>query len=191
MLQLILTYACNLHCSYCSMDMVSGERPNAKIIGIEDWKKRVKGFPAKIREIYIGGGEPTLVKYMPELVNWLLEEGYHVCVFSNLYKPEVFERVKRSYRLQVRATFHKVDGESQERFVKALETARKYVNVNVDEIEKTTIAGTKVKKFLEMKDLETREFRYAPDGRLYTSHYELSLDQMKYGSYKSKFQYEA
>jgi len=178
MLQINPTYACNFHCSYCSVDMVKGFRPNTKPISMEQWKEKIKTFPVKIREIFISGGEPTLVKWMPEFVNWLLGEGYHVTVFSNLFNAEEFLKVRKSYRFQIRTTYHHIGEESLERFEKQYAKVKDYHYVSLCEIGHRTLSYTDVvNEYFTMDDLKTSEFRYAPDGRLYTSHYELSQNQ--------------
>lgn len=177
MLQINLTYACNFHCKYCSVDMVKGHRPNTKSITLEQWKEKVRTFPAKVREVFVCGGEPTLIKWMPDFVNWLIDEGYHVVVFSNLYKPLEFLKIKRSYRFQIRTTYHHIDEETLERFEKHYFFLKKHHNIFVDEIGEQKLNYSLVKPYLTMDDLKIPEFRYAPDGRLYTSHYELSENQ--------------
>lgn len=178
MLQINPTYACNFHCAYCSVDMVKGKRPSTKGISIEEWKKKVEGFPIKIREIFISGGEPTLVKWIPEFVNWLLDEGYHVTVFSNLFNAEELLKIKKSYRFQIRTTYHHIGEESLERFERQLAKVKDYHTISIAEIGHRTLPYTDVvNEYFVMDDLKSKEFRYAPDGYLYTSHYELAKDQ--------------
>jgi uncharacterized radical SAM superfamily Fe-S cluster-containing enzyme len=158
--------------------MVKGHRPKTKSITLEEWKQKISSFPTKIREVFVCGGEPTLIKWMPDLVNWLIEEGYHVVVFSNLYKPLEFLRVKKSYRMQIRTTFHHIDEESLERFESSYNFIKLHHNINVDEIgTEKKLSYSTLKPYLTMDDLKIPEFRYAPDGKLYTSHYELSQNQ--------------
>lgn len=158
---------------------MKGYRPSTKSITLEEWKQRVKTFPTKIREIFISGGEPTLIKYLPDLVNWLIDEGYHVTVFSMLQFPEVFLKVKKSYRFQIRTTYHHTQGETRDRFEKVYGVVKDVHNVSLCEIGRQRLPYTDlVNEWLTMEDLKTPEFRYAPDGQLYTSHYQLSENQI-------------
>ena len=88
------------------MDAVKGRRPKSKESTLEDWKDYVRTFPKKLKQIVICGGEPTLVSYLADLVNWILDEGYHCYVLTNLYKPEAFDGIKNSYRFKIQATYH-------------------------------------------------------------------------------------
>jgi molybdenum cofactor biosynthesis enzyme MoaA len=103
MLNINLLYECNLACTYCSLEMPTGIRPKAKRVGLDDWKNFITYFTSKnkIREVYVSGGEPSLVKYMPELVNWLIGKGFHVALFSNLYNPDRILQINKSYRFNL------------------------------------------------------------------------------------------
>ena len=67
---------CNLRCPWCDTD-VKG-RFSASL---EDILKELAGYKAK--SVILTGGEPTLVKEMPELVAALKERGYWVAVETN------------------------------------------------------------------------------------------------------------
>ena len=67
---------CNLRCPGCDTD-VKG-RFSASL---EDILKELAGYKAK--SVILTGGEPTLVKEMPELVAALKERGYWVAVETN------------------------------------------------------------------------------------------------------------
>jgi organic radical activating enzyme len=86
--------------------MRNGIKPSSKTITLDGWKEIINAFPIKIKEVFISGGEPTLISWLPDLCNWLLDKGYHVTVFTNLHIPIFLIRVKRSRRFQIYATFH-------------------------------------------------------------------------------------
>ena len=67
---------CNLTCPWCDTDV---KRRFSATLG--EIVKEVKGFKAK--SVILTGGEPTLVKEMPELVAALREEGYWIGVETN------------------------------------------------------------------------------------------------------------
>ena len=179
MLQITLTYSCNLHCDHCSLEIPTGKRPKAKPIGLEDWKKIIKGFPVRVREVFISGGEPTLISWLPELCNWLLDQGYHVTVFTNLHNDLALTSVKKSHRFQVFATFHQ-EHDNPFDFTGAYEAVKKVHNISVGELgdRKKILPYSKMSKlFRDSSGLMDREFRYSPDGKLYTSCYEHFVDK--------------
>ena len=67
---------CNLKCPWCDTDVK--RRFSASL---DEILKEVKGFRAK--SVILTGGEPTLVKEMPELVAALKKEGYWIGVETN------------------------------------------------------------------------------------------------------------
>ena len=67
---------CNLKCPWCDTDVTKRFS-----LSLEDLVKEVKGFKAK--SVILTGGEPTLVKEMPELVAALKKNGYWIGVETN------------------------------------------------------------------------------------------------------------
>ena len=67
---------CNLRCPWCDTDVK--RRFSASL---DDILKEIRGFKAK--SVILTGGEPTLVKGMPELVAALKEEDYWISVETN------------------------------------------------------------------------------------------------------------
>lgn len=165
---LFLDFKCMLNCEYCALKYIDGKYPESNTMGLVDWIRKVRDFPRKIREVKITGGEPTMVKYFPELVKWLLDNGYYVLVLTNLGR---YRKIKSSRRLIFMATWHHDMPEKQ--FMNNLKKYRDDGHrVNVAEIGKE-------------RDLQHREygdtctgFLYAPDGRLYTHVNELYEDHV-------------
>ena len=116
-LTLTLSSICTLHCSYCPLMDGRKEYPRWDECDIDEWKEFITKFPEWVSYVLISGGEPTLIRWMPEFVNWLLDSGRKVCIFTNLAVPERFATIQRSSRLQIQATYHHADGVS--RFEKA------------------------------------------------------------------------
>ena len=170
MLNINLLYECNLKCSYGSLEMPTGIRPKAKRVGLEDWKTFITDFTSKnkIREIYVSGGEPTMVKYLSDLVNWLLNQGFHVLIFSNLFNPDRLLQIKQSYRFKVQATYHSLH-DNADRFDAAYKKVIKKHRVDVDEIESNVLPYSKSKPFMKIDGLKDKEFRISPDLQIYNS----------------------
>ena len=66
-------------------------------------------FPYKIREIKLTGGAPELHPDFLEFTNWLLHEGYYILVFTNLMRPDILLKLKRTPRLMFIASYHHSD----------------------------------------------------------------------------------
>ena len=167
-LMLFLTYRCNLDCEYCSLRYI-GPRVESTEIGLEDWKYIICNFPIRLREIRICGGEPLVMPYYSELVNWLIDRGLYVMVFTNLSVVKL--DVIRSDQLIYDATFHKGGGStaitSAITWERNLKTYRKYYRVNAHQIEDETIKGIKVgpKCYVEYGHTCVG-FMYNPAGKL-------------------------
>ena len=67
---------CNLKCSWCDTDITKKFSAS-----LADIRKELKQYKAK--SVILTGGEPTLVKEMPELVAALKKEGYWIGVETN------------------------------------------------------------------------------------------------------------
>ena len=67
---------CNLACPWCDTDV-----RRRFSLSRDDLVKEIRGFKAK--SVILTGGEPTLVKGMPELVAELKKDGYWIAVETN------------------------------------------------------------------------------------------------------------
>lgn len=97
---------CNLNCGYCTQKSITGHRPIAKEVSYLGWVRWFLRFPYKIKEVYVSGGEPTLHKDFAKIVNFLLDKGYYVYIFTNLADSGPLLDVKESNRLRIKATYH-------------------------------------------------------------------------------------
>jgi hypothetical protein len=110
---------------YCPLlDYRNNKWPHWDECGLDEWKEFIAEFPEHVAVVLICGGEPTLISWMPDLANWLLDSGRKVVVFTNFAKPEVFKRVKPSSRLQIQATYHHDDRQS--RYILACNLVKSY-----------------------------------------------------------------
>jgi hypothetical protein len=116
-LTISLNTECTLFCEYCPLLDGREARPKFEKCSLEEWKSFIQDFPEWISLICIAGGEPSLLPWIGEFVNWLTSRGHHVIMYSNLYKPWYLEYIKKSYRFYIQATFHHND--DPERFTKA------------------------------------------------------------------------
>lgn len=164
---LFLSYKCNIYCSYCSLAQINGKFPVGKELTLEQWKEWFeKGFPVKIKEVYLSGGEPSLVPYIAELANYLIDKGYHVCLFSNLARVDRLEKIKKNYRFYIRSTFHHVD--NAERFDKAYQKLIKTHPVIVDEFDYKEFPYSVLKYgYDDIPHWKIPNFRVGSDGSLY------------------------
>jgi len=176
---LFLNFACNLHCAYCT-NRRFGE-VKSKTMTLPEWKDRIKEITRtfNVKEFYITGGEPTLVPYFSELVDWLLCEGYHVLVFSNLYDIRAIEECQNFYRLKIWATYHAWDDPL--RFNHAYQDIKHTYEVQVGEIDTPiNYKYFEYSRWMELEkdeNLKSNSLRVAPDGKLYLSCWELLKDK--------------
>lgn len=112
---IITTTTCNLHCDYCPM-FIYGEVKKYDISTVEEWQGWLKRFPIKLSLIFVSGGEPSIYPHIVPLVNWLISQGYHIIIFTNLFKTENFIGIRPHWRLLFMPTYHDVKGNSRERF---------------------------------------------------------------------------
>ena len=180
MLQISLLYECNLKCDYCSLEMPTGIRPKAKRVSLDDWKQFILDFTneQKIREVYVSGGEPSMVKWMPELVNWLVQKGFPVTVFSNLFDADRLLQIKKHYRVKIDATYHH-EWDKLDRFHNAYLKIKDHIRVDVGEIGYQVLPYSKVKPFIDMDGLKDKEFRVSPDLEVFDSCYDHFKEKSK------------
>jgi len=182
-LNIYLTMKCNLNCDYCCWKFGDGKTPIIKNeLTLRDWQQRIKRFPQRIREISISGGEPMLVSCFVNLVNWCLDEGYFVNVFTNL--SYLKQGIKRSYKLKFCATYH--EDMMLGKFKRHLRNYRNLYRVDIDEIRTNEFKDSMKKKeckvgdvIIDLPECNCLGFIYMPDGALFTE----ALDILEY--YKS------
>lgn len=155
-LAVILTTKCNLHCDYCPMFLTDNKYPRFNDCTLEEWKDYFEKYPEWISQIFLTGGETSLVPYIAELTNWLVGRGHHVIIFSNLKKPEAFYAIKKSFRFVLIPTFHQHD-DDKERFIEAYNKLKKNTKFRIRVQEMET---AKLLDFSHHKDKFRNEWWY-------------------------------
>lgn len=164
---IVINFACNLHCyNYCPMYIHGDKRdPKAKTCTADEWKQMLEKFmkDQHIAECHISGGEPSLYKELPDLVNWLTEKNTHVVIYSNLAIPETLAKLNKTYKLRVKAVYHHED--DLNRFNKAFDSLKGKFYLRACEIElPRKIKGSEL--LYRFTDAEIENFtllHFAPD----------------------------
>jgi hypothetical protein len=123
---IITTTRCNLTCEECPM-FLYGQPKNYPESTLEQWQTFFRRFPMWISQVYLSGGETSLYPHIVPLANWLIDRGHHVCLFSNLWKPEAFIGIKKHWCFVLYPTFHSCD--NWERFDRAQKMLSKHFRV--------------------------------------------------------------
>ena len=143
----------------------------------------------KLRDIYLTGGEPTLYNDLSRLCNMLLTRGYHVLVFSNLFKVDRLLKINPSRKFKIEVTYHKDFDkcDNVKRFDNSYKTLQKNYRITVDEFESTNYKlpngnvleiGHQIFSYSILKRFDNEErwkipnFRYSADGKLFTCVYD-------------------
>jgi len=167
--QLYLSLKCNLNCNYCGNKNYNGKMPNFKWeMTLNQWKNYIITFPTKIKRLDINGGEPFMVKYIVELLEFLIERHIYVYVYTNL---TYYKKIKPSYFLRLIATLHETQN------IKLFNTnLNKYKQDGhiLDIFEIGNRQGFSVRNFCVLEYCMTPDyFRVAPDGTIQTNHFDL------------------
>lgn len=164
-LTLSLTSKCPNNCAYCPFV----KKKNVRTCGIEKWKEFIEKFPERISYVCVSGGEPTMVPWFPEFVNWLIDRGYFVTVYTMLAKPGVFNWINNSWRLYVDATYHK--GDDASRFTEAfnmVKTSGMRIDAYELDNENKILDYSKIKKFYKREDMDGVRLLHCPPSSPYT-----------------------
>ena len=166
------TFRCNQTCSYCINKNFGDKLPRDKDpMNYIQWLNYIDKFPLKIGEISIGGGEPTLYPRLSILINILLHKGFFVQLFTNLTHPEIINRIDKSIRFRVIATYH--EGQiPKDTFLNNLKILKHPVQ------SQAFVDGIPVKRKINFWDLNERKnliscLRISPDGTIFTNCYDL------------------
>lgn len=168
-----LTFRCNLKCPYCTLGC-SGKRVRSSVASLEEWKHRIETFPVKIKEVYVTGGEPTLVYWMPEFVNWLLNRGIFVTLYTNLHDINQISEIHSKHQFQILSTYHLCDKHTH--YKVSYEVMKDYFRIKSTEISnsgKTVFDFSKPHPFTNEQELRKPMFRIGPDLTIHTSCWEM------------------
>jgi organic radical activating enzyme len=179
-----LTFRCNLNCSYCTLGC-SGKRVKSPESTLKEWKERIETFPIKIKEVYVTGGEPALIDWMPEFVNWLLDRGIFVTLYTNLsVKKTVNEElglyrrllanIQKSNRFQILSTFHNTaDAGFYEATYFIEKRSFRIKSTEISNTGETHFTFSKPHPFTNEQELRKPMFRIGPDLAIHTSCWEM------------------
>jgi organic radical activating enzyme len=161
-LTISITMRCPNKCGYCPCGQPP---PKIQESTLEEWKDFIENFPTHISYVCISGGEPSLVEWFPDFVNWLIESGRTVTIYTMLQKSEQFLKIKKSWRLSIDATAH--HGSNLAKFTKSYKQLLKDgYNIEAFELdnESSVLEFTKSKKFYSQRDIRgTTLFHCSPD----------------------------
>lgn len=161
----VTTTTCNLHCDYCPM-FIYGEVKKYEISTVEEWQRWFKRFPIKLSLLFVSGGEPSIYPHIVPLVNWLISQGYHIIIFTNLFKVDNFIGIKPHWRLLFMPTFHDVKGNSRERFNNSYRLLiEKGFQVSTQQLFENTGNFWRTKEFFTPDWFKEEDdgFQFAPD----------------------------
>ena len=162
---IVTTTTCNLHCDYCPM-FIYGDVKKYDICTVEEWQGWLKRFPIKLSLIFVSGGEPSIYPHIVPLVNWLITQGYHIIIFTNLFKVDNFFGIKPSWRLLFMPTYHEVKGNSKDKFNYSLSVLKdRGFQVSSQQLFENTGKFWRTKEFYapEWFKEEDDGFQFAPD----------------------------
>ena len=174
-LPITIIHKCNLYCGYCALKLVNGVMPFLSYppMTLEKMKNIIVDFPLKISEVTLTGGEPALNKDFTGIVNWLLNQGICVLVYSNLTKIKPFLDIKRTPKFRIVATYHSCY--NRDKFILNYEKIKHYHRVDVDELGKKTISVSRLKAFCSTEETKEKvkfRLRIGIDGLIFQNCYD-------------------
>ena len=164
---------CNLHCSYCCVELEIKKRPKFEEVGYKKWLEYVDGIPFRLGIINISGGEPFLYPEIIPLVHGLIDRGHLVRIPSNLLLTEGLA-IGKTNRCMILATYH---GVNRNRFIKNLKEYKKIMKVAVREFKNTyqSIPGSRLKRMEEEDSRNDRIITVSPDLKWFFSCHEMEI----------------
>ena len=173
------SFKCTHNCSYCMLKL-DNVYPSSKTLPLSNWKKFLENYDKTqrqvggIREVFLSGGEPTILPYFKELLEWMLfEKKWYVTVFSNLSNKNLL-KIKPSLRLRIVASYHH---EQIDRILweDNYFTINKVHRVDAEELGFGLLSYSKVKSFLKEEEIKNlvEYIRISPDLSIYMSCYEI------------------
>ena len=167
------TMKCNLHCSYCCVELEIKKRPEFKEVGYKEWLEYVDRIPFRLGVINISGGEPFLYPEIIPLVHGLLDRGHLVRIPSNLLLRKGLE-IGKTNRCMILATYHGVDPDL---FIENSKLYKKIMRVSIREFDLTyqTIPGSKLKRMENENTRNDRIITVSPDLRWFFSCHEMEI----------------
>jgi len=171
-----ITWKCNFQCSYCPIVKNCEQEWTC-----DEFLDLIKTFNLKIRQIAISGGEPTLKLGIVDFVNKLLDMGFFVCVFTNLSKPKILNKIRMSPKFIIKSNLHK-DFITPIKFLKNADIVRHCIQLG--EFKELGNTSDKLRQVYLVKNYELEKFYHrdknflclTPSGVLVTSCYEACIE---------------
>lgn len=145
-IDILLTWRCINDCNYCGTKTCTGKVPEVREeANLRELKYFVQTFTLRVREIKITGGSPELHPDFVEFINWLLDKGFYVQIFTNLLFLEKLSRLRHTRRLMFCATFH--HDNNQKLWLSNYNKLKKHYRILVEEIGEGWLSFSKVKPY--------------------------------------------
>jgi len=169
-IDILLTWRCMLNCDYCATKTCTGEVPEARgEANLKELKYFVQTFTFKVREIKITGGSPELHPDFVEFINWLLDKGFYVQIFTNLLFYKELSQIKQSRRVMFNATYHHHC--NKKLWFDNYNKLKKHYRILVEEIDSGELSFSKVKPFQTLQFMidSNKILRIDPKLDMYTT----------------------
>ncbi len=165
-MQIFPTFKCNYNCGYCINKGGGTTMPQSTEMTANEWKRFIREFSAKLKHISIGSGEPTLYHDFLPLVSWLLKQGYLCSIYTNLSNVNTLNKLPRTPRLLIYATFHPTQTDDT-KFIERLNKLHHHYELH--ELGEQRIKGSVLLPYLkEPEDVIMKGmFRVTPDGMVF------------------------
>lgn len=176
---IVLSFKCNMDCSYCICKMPNGSYPTfMKEKTLDEWKEFINTFPVKIKEVILTGGETLLNDLTIPFMNWLMDNGCFVQLQTNLsinvYRVQL---ITNSIRLRVITTYHRGEIKKEEYLENYhfLRDTLSMCEIKVNGLGKKDFRFSRFKKWCEIKSLQTivkNRIFVGPDFQIFRSCFE-------------------
>ncbi len=112
------TNICNLKCALCSTGLGNTSRTKG-IISLDNYQKIIDECHEYILDLYLQNwGEPTLVKWLPEMLKYAADRGIYIYLSTNFSLPHTDEYLERLMSSGLALLHCDLDGTTQEVYEK-------------------------------------------------------------------------
>jgi len=158
-----ITRRCNQACIFCSNPQFD------KNYSFEEAKKQVLEFKRKgINEIFLSGGEPTIVKFLPELIFFIKKQGIEPRMITNGVKlsykkltKKLFDYGLRDINISIHSNKAEIANRLSQRkghFKKVIEGVRNAIDIGMNVQINSTINSVNCKSLVEFVKFFCKNF---------------------------------